>query len=374
MQQGPRLAFARSESFPKLRPSSADPRLPNRSPTYSSTGQQIFLPYVDMTISVVVPICNELENIQPLYQQLAAVLASLPRPWEILFVDDGSIDGSSQRLKELAARDTRVKIVRFRRNFGQTAAMQAGIQHSTGDVIVTLDGDLQNDPLDIPTLVNKLDEGYDLVHGWRKQRQDTLLTRKLPSRIANWLISRVTGFPIHDLGCTLKAMRREIAVELELYGEMHRFIPILAHQRGARCVEVVTRHHPRRFGKTKYGLSRTVRVVLDLVTVKYMLDYFASPMKLFGRFGLACFGVALLSAAATVAMKIAAGIDMTGNPLMLLTVLGAIAAIQFFSLGLLGEVNARIYYGQARRQNYAIRELINCGAESDPAVPLRRAA
>jgi len=327
-----------------------------------------------MTISLVIPICNELESISPLYQQLAAVLPSLNRPWEIVFVDDGSTDGSSDRLKEIAARDERVKVVRFRRNYGQTAAMQAGIQHSTGDVIVTLDGDLQNDPLDIPTLVHKLDEGYDLVHGWRKLRQDTLLTRKIPSRIANWLISRVTGFPIHDLGCTLKAIRREVALELELYGEMHRFIPILAHQRGARCVEIVTRHHPRRFGQTKYGLSRTVRVVLDLVTVKYMLDYFASPMKLFGRFGLACFAVAMLSGLATAGMKVFAGTDMTGNPLTLLTVLASIAAIQFFSLGLLGEVSARIYYGQDRRQNYAIRELINCGTDEIDRPPLRRAA
>jgi glycosyltransferase involved in cell wall biosynthesis len=330
-----------------------------------------------MSISVVVPVCNELENIPLLYQQLAAVLPSLNRPWEIVFVDDGSTDGSSTRLKELGARDQRVKVVCFRRNYGQTAAMQAGIQHASGDVIVTLDADLQNDPLDIPTLVSKLDEGYDLVHGWRKQRHDTLITRKIPSRIANWLISQTTGFPIHDLGCTLKAIRREIAVELELYGEMHRFIPILAHQRGARCVEVVTRHHPRRFGQTKYGLSRIVRVMLDLVTVKYMLDYFASPMKLFGRFGLACFAVALLSGIAAAAMKLATGADVTGNPLTLLTVLGTIAAIQFFSLGLLGEVNARIYYSHAQRQNYAIRELVNCGpAAGDVLSPaqFRRAA
>ncbi|HEY2415237.1 MAG TPA: glycosyltransferase family 2 protein [Pirellulaceae bacterium] len=326
-----------------------------------------------MSISVVVPICNELENIPPLYQQLAAVLPSIGRSWEIVFVDDGSTDGSSDRLKELASRDERVKLVRFRRNYGQTAALQAGIQHATGDVIVTLDGDLQNDPLDIPTLVAKLDEGYDLVHGWRKLRQDTLLTRKVPSKIANWLISKVTRFPIHDLGCTLKAMRREIADELELYGEMHRFIPILAHQRGARCAEVVTRHHPRRFGQTKYGLSRTVRVVLDLVTVKYMLDYFASPMKLFGRFGLACFAIAIVSALATTCMKLAHGTDMTGNPLTLLSILGTIAAIQFFSLGLLGEVNARIYYGQGQRQNYAIRELVNCGDAVDRSS-IRRAA
>jgi glycosyltransferase involved in cell wall biosynthesis len=327
-----------------------------------------------MSVSVVVPICNELDNIPLLYQQLVAVLPSLKRPWEIVFVDDGSTDGSSDRLKDLATRDERVKLVSFRRNYGQTAAMQAGIQHSCGEAIVTLDGDLQNDPLDIPMLVEKLDEGYDLVHGWRKQRHDTLLTRKVPSKVANWLISRTTGFPIHDLGCTLKAMRREIAVELELYGEMHRFIPILAHQRGARSVEVVTRHYPRRFGQTKYGLSRTVRVVLDLLTVKYMLDYFASPMKLFGRFGLACMAIALLAGLATIAMKLAAGTDMTGNPLMLLSVLGTIAAIQFFSLGLLGEVNARIYFGQQRRQNYAIRELVNCGNLGDEQMVVRRRA
>jgi glycosyltransferase involved in cell wall biosynthesis len=317
-----------------------------------------------MSVSIVVPICDELDNIQPLYEQLAAVLPELPEPCEILFVDDGSTDGSRERLNQLAQADGRVKIVRFRRNYGQTAAMHAGIQHASGEVIVTLDGDLQNEPQDIPAMVAKLDEGYDLVHGWRKDRHDTLLTRKIPSRIANWLISRTTGFPIHDLGCTLKVIRREIAVELELYGEMHRFIPILAHQRGARCVEIVTRHHPRRFGRTKYGLSRTVRVLLDLVTVKYMIDYFASPMKLFGRFGLACLLMSLLAGIATVGMKLLAGVDMTGNPLMLLTALGTIAAIQFFSLGLLGEVNARIYYAAQPKQNYAIRELVNFGADS----------
>jgi len=324
-----------------------------------------------MSVSIVVPICDECDNIQPLYEQLTGVLPQLAQPWEILFVDDGSTDGSSRRLDELAARDERVRVVRFRRNYGQTAAMHAGIQHAGGDIIVTLDGDLQNDPQDIPLLVRKLDEGFDLVHGWRKNRHDTLLTRKIPSRIANWLISRATGFPIHDLGCTLKAIRREIAVELELYGEMHRFIPILAHQRGARCIEVVTRHHPRRFGRTKYGLSRTVRVLLDLVTVKYMLDYFASPMKLFGRFGLACLLASLVAGVATIGMKLLGGIDMTGNPLMLLSVLGVIAAIQFFSLGLLGEVNARIYYASQPKQNYAIRELINL---SDDATTRRRAA
>ena len=312
-----------------------------------------------MSISIVVPIYNEVENVPLLYEQLVAVLPELNRPWEILFVDDGSKDGTAEKLAELARRDERVKVIRFRRNFGQTAAMHAGLQYAGGDVIVTLDGDLQNEPADIPMMVRKLDEGYDLVHGWRKQRQDAFLNRKLPSKIANWLISRVTRFPIRDLGCTLKAIRRDIARELELYGEMHRFIPILAHQRGARCVEVETRHHPRRFGQTKYGISRTLRVVLDLITVKYMLDYFASPMKLFGQIGLACGAVGMLAAVATVAMKLTSGIDMTGNPLMLLTVLSLIGSVQFLSLGLLGEVNARIYYASQPKQNFAIRELVN---------------
>jgi glycosyltransferase involved in cell wall biosynthesis len=257
--------------------------------------------------------------------------------------------------------------------------MHAGLQMAEGDVIVTLDGDLQNEPADIPMMVRKLDEGYDLVHGWRKDRRDAWLSRKVPSKIANWLIARVTRFPIHDLGCTLKAIRRDIARELELYGEMHRFIPILAHQRGARCVEVVTRHHARRFGTTKYGIGRTLRVVLDLLTVKYMLDYFASPMKLFGMIGFSCGAAAMLACLGTLIMKSAAGVDISGNPFSLVAVLASLAAIQFFSLGLLGEVNARIYYASQPKQNFAIRELVNfdrniVGSESVSTPMHRRAA
>lgn len=330
-----------------------------------------------MYLSIVVPVCDEVENVSILYGQLVRVVNDIHRPAEILFVDDGSTDGTPGKLAELAAADERVKVVELRRNFGQTAAMHAGLQMAEGEIIVTLDGDLQNDPADIPMMIAKIEEGYDLVHGWRKNRQDAW-HRKLPSRIANWLISKSCRFPIHDLGCTLKAIRREIAQELELYGEMHRFMPILAHQRGARCVEVVTRHHPRRFGRTKYGLSRTVRVLLDLITVKYMLDYFASPMKLFGRIGLACGALGLLAGLATLGMKLAAGIDMTGNPLMLLTVLSAIGSIQFLSLGLLGEVSARIYYSAQPKQNYAVRRVVNSGKGSDlpPTVtaPRRRQA
>ncbi len=327
-----------------------------------------------MRISIVVPIFNESENVRLLYDQLTGVLESIEGGYEIILVDDGSTDGSSARMDTLAKRDRRVKIVRFRRNYGQTAAMQAGIQAARGDIVVTMDGDLQNDPADIPLMLEKIDEGYDLVHGWRKDRQDTYLNRRLPSMIANRLIARTTQFPVHDLGCTLKAMRREIAQELELYGEMHRFIPILAHQRGARCVEIITRHHPRRFGQTKYGISRTLRVLLDLLTVKYLLDYFASPMKLFGMLGIICFGCGGAATIATGLMKWLGAVDVTGNPLFLLSIFSGMIGLQFFSLGLLGEVNARIYYTGQSKQNYAIREQINIADQHEPVAIERREA
>ncbi len=318
-----------------------------------------------MSISVVVPLYNEVENIDLLYDSIDAVMRNMDRDYEILFVDDGSNDGTVEKLRGLAVKDSKVRVVLFRRNFGQTAAMQAGLDEARMDVIVTMDGDLQNDPTDIPMMIEKIEEGYDLVHGWRKNRQDAWVNRKLPSKIANWIISKSTGFPIHDLGCTLKAIRREIAQELELYGEMHRFIPILAYQRGAKCAEVVTKHHPRRFGTSKYGINRTVRVVLDLMTVKYMLDYFASPMKLFGRIGVWCGAVSMAAAMATVGMKLLGGTDMTGNPFLLVSIFSMMVAIQFLSLGLLGEVCARIYYGTQTKKHYAVRERINCDSTHD---------
>lgn len=319
-----------------------------------------------LSVSVVVPIFNELENIPLLHQRLTESLVELGRDYEILLVDDGSRDGSTAALRTLAARDPHAKVILFRRNYGQTAAMQAGLQMASGDVIVTLDGDLQNDPSDIGMMIEKIDEGYDLVHGWRKKRQDAFWNRRLPSMLANWMISKTTGFPIHDLGCTLKAIRREIAQDLELYGEMHRFIPILAHWRGARCVEVVTNHHPRRFGETKYGISRTLRVVLDLITVKYMLDYFASPMKLFGMLGFACGMLAFIAGSAMVLMKLLGGIDMTGNPLLLLAAFSMMVCVQFLSLGLLGEVCARIYFGSQGKQHFTVREVLNIESTDEP--------
>ena len=324
-----------------------------------------------MQLSIVVPVYNERENIAPLDDSLRRALAPLALEYEILLVDDGSTDGTSRELDALAARDPAVKIVHFRRNFGQTAAMNAGLHLASGEVVVTLDADLQNDPADIPLLLAKLDEGFDLVHGWRKNRQDAFANRKLPSLIANWIISKSTGFPVHDLGCTLKAMRREIAQDLQLYGEMHRFIPILAHWRGARCAEVVTRHHPRKFGQSKYGISRTFRVVLDLITVKYMIQYLTSPMKLFGGIGLASLGLGALAGLATIAMKLGGGIDMTGNPLLMLTVFSVLAGLQFFVLGMLGEVCVRTYYESQNKQPYAIRELVNFDL---PGAGRRRAA
>ncbi|MCH7987571.1 MAG: glycosyltransferase family 2 protein [Planctomycetes bacterium] len=321
-----------------------------------------------MSISVVIPIFNERENIRRQYDALMEVLPQLDRRYEIIFVDDGSSDGSDKELKQLALTDSKVRVVELRHNFGQTAAMSAGIHAATGDVIVTMDGDLQNDPTDIPMMLEKIDEGYDLVHGWRKNRQDPFLNRRLPSIIANRIISKVTGFPVHDLGCTLKVIRREVAQELSLYGEMHRFIPILAHWRGARCIEVVVNHHSRKFGTSKYGLSRTFRVILDLITVNYLIRYLVSPMKLFGVAGLTCGFVGSVAGFATVWMKLFRQIDMTGNPLLMLSVFSIMLGVQFFGMGMLGELGARIYYQERKFQSYAIRRLLNFDESDEPPV------
>ncbi len=314
-----------------------------------------------MKISVVVPVYNELDNVALVVDQVDRSIASLPYDYELIFVDDGSTDGTTNRLIELSTANPVVRTIPFRKNYGQTAAMQAGIDFAEGDVIVTLDGDLQNDPNDIPMMLAKIEEGFDLVHGWRKDRKDRFLSRRLPSMIANRMISFVTGFPIHDLGCTLKAIRTDTAKKLELFGEMHRFIPILAHQKGARCAEVVTNHRARQFGQSKYGLSRTTRVLLDLMTVKFLTEYLTSPMKLFGRLGLACWTVAGIALLMTGLMKAISGIDMTGNPLLMMTVLSIMAGLQLFSIGVLGELNARIYFARDQRKSY----------ELDQAVALR---
>jgi len=323
-----------------------------------------------MHVSIVVPVMNESESVVPLYEEVRAALEQTDRSWELLFVDDGSTDSTRGVIREIAESDQRVALVILRRNYGQTAAMQAGIEHAAGEVIVTIDGDLQNDPQDIPMMLEKLDEGFDLIHGWRKNRQDAFLNRKLPSLLANRLISRVTGFPIHDLGCTLKAMRAEFARELELYGDMHRFIPILASARGARCAEVVTRHRERQFGTTKYGIGRTIRVLLDLITIKFMLDFFDKPMRLFGRLGLFGLAAGAISGIVTVAMKFLSGVDMTGNPLLLMTVLSTLLGAQFICIGLIGEVIVRSYYGARNSRHYGVRECVNVD-DAVPSVPFR---
>jgi len=322
------------------------------------------------SVSVVVPIYNELDNIDPAWDELSSLLKNLGRAFEVLFVDDGSTDGSRQKLTDLAVDHPEIRVVLLRRNFGQTAAMHAGIQHASCDYIVTMDGDLQNDPASIPAMLEKLDEGYDLIHGWRKSRQDRFLSRKLPSILANKLISKVTGFPINDLGCTLKAMRSEIAKDLELYGEMHRFIPILADNLGARCFEMPVGHRARIHGDSKYGIGRFIRVLLDLITVKYMTKYFASPMKFFGMLGVFVGAVAFFSSLTVAIMKLGWGFDVTGNPLLYLAIVTAILSIQFFSLGLIGELSVRIYYGTGQKTSYQVRQLVNFDIGT-PGQPLR---
>jgi glycosyltransferase involved in cell wall biosynthesis len=312
-----------------------------------------------MDLSVLIPIKDEKDNLRPLHERLCAAVRPLGLRHEFVFIDDGSGDGSAAVLEELAADDPCVKVVRLRRNYGQTAALQAGIDWSSGRVVVTMDGDLQNDPADIPMLLAKLNEGYDAVLGERAKRQDALLVRKVPSLAANWLIRKVTGSSIRDMGCTMRAMRRDLAEQLPLYGEMHRFVPVLAQQTGGRLVQVPVRHHPRVAGRTKYNLSRTVRVFLDLITVTFLHSYLTRPMHVMGTVGLLTMGLGGLSFAATVLMKVVGASDMTGNPLLYLTVMLVLMGVQFVSMGLLGELMTRTYFESQGKPSYAVRETRN---------------
>jgi len=310
-------------------------------------------------VSVVVPIFNEFENVDLMYQQLVMAMKKQERSYELLFVDDGSRDGTWSCLQEIARIDKRVKLVLFKRNYGQTAAMMAGIQNAQGKMIVTIDGDLQNDPEDIPMMLDKLEEGYDLVHGWRKNRKDRTLTRKLPSILANWLISKATRFPVHDLGCTLKVIRADIAKRLELYGEMHRFIPILANHLGARCIEIETSHRERLHGESKYGIDRTSRVILDLLTVKFLTNYQSSPMKIFGHIGLVTGGWGACCLLAAITGWLFVGSGFLTNPFLTFSLIAAAFSIQMLALGLIGEVCTRIYFSADDKTNYQVRELVN---------------
>jgi glycosyltransferase involved in cell wall biosynthesis len=312
-----------------------------------------------MDLSVVVPIKDERDNLKLLHERLRVALQPTNLSYEIIVVDDGSTDGSFPVLEDLAAGDPRLKAVRLRRNFGQTAALQAGIDWSCGNVLVTMDGDLQNDPADIPMMLDRLAQGYDAVFGLRANRQDDLFVRKIPSLLGNWLIRKVTGVKIKDMGCTLRVMKRDLAEALPLYGELHRFVPVLAQQYGARLLQIPVRHHPRTAGKTKYNLTRTVRVVLDLITVKFLYSYLTRPMHVMGLAGFVSMGSGLVSLLATIWMKSHSGVFMTGNPLLLLSVMLELIGIQLISMGLLGEVLTRTYFESQGKSSYTVRSTLN---------------
>ena len=326
-----------------------------------------------MRATVVVPLFNEAENVAPLCAELRRAADADPRIAEIILVDDGSGDDTPAECKEACDADRRFSVIALRRNFGQTAALSAGFDAARGDVVVPMDGDLQNDPADISRLLDKIEEGYDVVSGWRRERCDPFLTRRLPSWCANRLISWTTGVRLHDYGCTLKAYRRDLLADVRLYGEMHRFIPCLASWMGIRMAEVPVNHRPRRAGKSKYGLSRTVRVLLDLINVKFLLSYQTSPIQVFGKVGLASFALAAAALAAVVWMKLARDIDMTGNPLLMLSVLLVVVGVQFIAIGLLGELQIRTYFESQRKPTYAVRERFPAPASGGEGVgPLER--
>ncbi len=309
-------------------------------------------------LSIVIPIYNEEENIPKLYEELKGVLEKLPYDYEIIFVDDGSTDRSFELLEEIAKKDPKVKVVKFRRNYGQTAAMYAGFQHAEGDVIITMDGDLQNDPHDIPKLLEKINEGYDIVSGWRKNRKDPFLTRILPSKIANWIISKVTGVHLHDYGCTLKAYRKEVAKSYRLYGDMHRFLPAVAKGFGAKVTEVVVNHRPRLYGKSKYGIGRTIRVILDIFLVKFLNDYLNKPLYVFGGMGFTLAVIGFLILLYLAVEKIFFGASIGGRPLLILGVLLFLSGLQLISTGIIAEVIIRTYYESKADVPYRVERVV----------------
>jgi len=318
-------------------------------------------------LSIVIPIRNESPNIRPLYDELMAALGATGRAFEVIVVDDGSTDDSFAQLAALQAGDPRLRVIRFRRNFGQTAAFAAGFAYARGRLVVTSDGDLQNDPHDIERMVRMADDdGYDIVCGWRKDRKDTFVTRRVPSMIANWLISKATGVALHDYGCSLKVFRAEIVKPLRLYGEMHRFLPAIASEQGVRIAEVVVNHRARRAGTSKYGLSRTVRVVLDLVTVKFLLSYSTRPLQIFGLLGLAAGGLGAAITAYLGWVRLVLHQPIADRPLLLLGVLLAFTGVQFLTFGLLAELMARTYYESQSKPTYVIRDVRQ--SEGQPAA------
>ncbi len=313
---------------------------------------------LDVDISIVIPIFNEVENLELLYEHLTNALKNWDKSFEIILVDDGSTDGGYEIMARLQIQDERLKVISFRRNFGQTAAFAAGFDYAAGAIVVTMDGDLQNDPADIKQLVHKINEGYDVVSGWRVDRQDKFVTRRLPSQIANFLISKLTGVSLHDDGCSLKAYRREVVENIDLYGEMHRFIPALASWMGIQVAEIPVNHRARQFGRSKYGLGRTIRVVLDLLTVKFLLDYATRPIQIFGLAGLSLFSVGIAIGGYLSVAKLFFDQPLADRPLLLLAVLLTVLGAQLIIMGLLGELIVRTYYESQNKPIYMVRKVL----------------
>jgi glycosyltransferase involved in cell wall biosynthesis len=311
-----------------------------------------------MKLSIILPIYNEVESIEKLYREIKEVLDSLSFDCEIIAVNDGSKDGSLEVLKKIAGNDSDFKVINFRKNYGQTAAMSAGIDFSRGDILIPMDADLQNDPADIPKLLEKMNQGFDVVSGWRKDRKDNI-SRLIPSQIANYFISLITKVKLHDYGCTMKAYKREIVKDIRFYGEMHRFMPAYAAWYGAKITEIVVNHRPRKYGKAKYGFARTFKVILDLLTVKFLMAYLTKPMHFFGRAGLSLLFLGFLSGTASFVYKFVFGLSFTSTPLPLFTIFLAIIGLQFILMGLLAEILIRIYYEPRGRPPYSIKEKIN---------------
>jgi len=313
-----------------------------------------------MNLSLIIPVYNEEENLPLLYDSIDKALNSIKSTWEVIFVDDGSRDNSFNVLKSLVERDPEhVRVLSFRRNFGQTAAIAAGLDHACGETIVLLDADMQNDPADIPMLLAKLDEGYDLVSGWRKDRKDNRLTRTIPSNLANGLISWTTGVHLHDYGCTLKAYRRDALEGFRLYGEMHRFIPVFAHAVGAKITELPVHHHARRFGKANYGLERTIKIILDLFTVKFLLNYSNKPIYLFGGAGAVLMSIGALDLLYLLIRRTFYGVPVFTSPLLQIGVMFFIMGFQSILMGLIAELLARTYHESQQKPTYTIRKTIN---------------
>ena len=312
----------------------------------------------DLDVSIVIPLFNEIENVETLYEKIIPAVDLMGRNTEIIFVDDGSIDGTFDVLQNIQPIDPRVWVIRLRRNFGQAAAFSAGFDFARGGVIVTMDGDLQNDPADIPRLLEKIDQGYDIVSGWRVKRHDNFITRRLPSMIANALISRVTGVKLHDYGCSLKAYRMEVVKNIRLYGELHRFIPAIASWMGIQVAEVTVNHFPRRHGRSKYGLGRTFRVILDLITVKFMLNYATRPLQIFGLAGMLSLFIGLVISGYLTILRLFYNQALSDRPIRLLGVLLIMLGVQLILMGLLGELIVRTYHESQNKPIYAVRDIL----------------